>query len=523
MALDPSIYTDGWRPHGRDAAAAADGGLPPRREVVRRILAANFAELARLDAVAYDRCRKTAAQNLDIRVETLDLEVAKHRPQTADAGPPFPYATNDMPAADAVDGEELLNEISATFARYVALPKHAADVLALWIVHTYGLDAAGHAPILALTSPTPRCGKTTCESVARSLAYRALPSSNLTGSVVFHAVELWHPTLIIDEADTFMGENEELRGIINSGHTRGMASTLRNEKIGEKYVPQPFGTWCAKMIACIGKLSPTLTDRSIEIKLRRRLPSEIIERFRSDKFDGSSIRGMILRWVADHRADLGTEAATPAGLNDRAADNWRPLLTIAAVAGGVWFVRAKAAALALSDEVEEENAGVQLLADVAALFSSRDVAKLGSAEIVGHLIELEDRPWPEWARGKPLTARQLAKLLNGFEIKPKLLRDGSRVSRGYTFVQFADALARYTLLPSVTELQPSNGVASSDFLSVTPEKPVTLPKPMQATDGVACNGVTLKAPPTRAGDEPSLDDLLAVDRTLAGTLEALDL
>src|SRR5207247_4814056 len=39
------------------------------------------------------------------------------------------------PWPDPVDGAELLDEIAATFARFVVLPEGAADALALWTLH----------------------------------------------------------------------------------------------------------------------------------------------------------------------------------------------------------------------------------------------------------------------------------------------------------------------------------------------------------------------------------------------------
>jgi hypothetical protein len=68
-------------------------------------------------------------------------------------------------------------------------------------------------------------------------------------------VEIQHPTLLIDEADTFLSENEELRGILNSGHRRG-GSVIRT--VGEDFEPRAFSTYSACAIALIGKLPATL-------------------------------------------------------------------------------------------------------------------------------------------------------------------------------------------------------------------------------------------------------------------------
>ena len=64
------------------------------------------------------------------------------------------------PWPDPVDGAALLIAIVATFERYLALPKHASTALALWVLHMYAIAAFFVSPVLGVTSPTLRCGKT---------------------------------------------------------------------------------------------------------------------------------------------------------------------------------------------------------------------------------------------------------------------------------------------------------------------------------------------------------------------------
>jgi hypothetical protein len=59
---------------------------------------------------------------------------------------------------------------------------------------------------------------------------RPLPTSNATVSTIFRVIEMARPTLLIDEADTFLRENDELRGIINSGHRKGGADPSHVER-----------------------------------------------------------------------------------------------------------------------------------------------------------------------------------------------------------------------------------------------------------------------------------------------------
>ena len=120
----------------------------------------------------------------------------------------------------------------------------------------------------------------TCEA-SPALVPRLLLAASITAASVFRAVDRFAPTLLIDEADTFLSHNEELRGIINAGHTRSTAKVIRT--VGDNHDPKVFSTWSAKGIALIGRLPETLEDRSILITLRRKRPGETVERLPRDR------------------------------------------------------------------------------------------------------------------------------------------------------------------------------------------------------------------------------------------------
>ena len=86
---------------------------------------------------------------------------------------------------------------------------------------------------------------------------------------------------------------------------------------------------------------------------------------------------------------------------------------------------------------------VQLLADIQTLFNRHGIGPLASAAICSDLEEMEDRPWPEWRNGKPISTRQLARQLGHFNIKPKQIWINGRNRHGYELTQFRDAFERY--------------------------------------------------------------------------------
>src|SRR5713226_9568211 len=108
------------------------------------------------------------------------------------------------------------------------------------------------------------------------------------------------------------------------------------------------------------------------------------------------------RWVADHLPALrAADPAVPEELDDRQADNWRPLLAIADAAGSAWPALARTAAAALAVAVVEADtaAPVRLRADLRDLFATTTADRLATAAIIRHLTTLEDRPWADVAQG----------------------------------------------------------------------------------------------------------------------------
>lgn len=393
-----------------------------------------------------------------------------------------------VPWADPMDGAELLNEFSMLFKRHTILPIFAPEVISLWVLHTYAIDASQTAPILLLRSAEKRCGKTTLLSILRRICYRPLVASNISPAAVFRAIEKWKPTLLIDEADTFMKDNEELRGILNAGHTKDTSYVIRT--VGKDFEVKVFNTWGAKAIALIGALPPTLMDRSIVIGMYRKKVNEKVERLNADSFE--ALKSKALRWTADNMEALKkAEPVIPPGLNDRVVDNWTPLLAIAEVCG--WGDVARRAMLSLSDNREEEDSyAIMLLTDLKTYFEENETDKVPTTSLISYLTGLEERPWPEFKKGKAITPRQISRLLYPFNIQPKVIRMGIETQRGYYREAFADAFSRYLPILSVTTKQVNDFKDLGGNLSVTPKDTVTdkkLSKPLSIAE---CDTVTDK-------------------------------
>ena len=268
-------------------------------------------------------------------------------------------------------------------------------------------------------------------------------------------IERHVPSLLVDEADTFVRGNEELRGILNSGHLRSAAIVVRTTR--SDFEPRTYRTWCPKVVALIGRLSETIEDRAIMIPVKRCVSGEKPERLRFDSLNQLiPSQRRACRWAADNAARIQhSDPRIPAELGDRAADNWRYLLAIADLTGGEWPRRARVAAVALSASGgdREENVSELLLGDIRDLFEKRHADRLFSEDIVLALAGMYDRPWPEFMHNKAITKTKLAGLLRPFGIRTMTFRIGRDLRKGYTADSFLDAFSRYAPLTTVTPLQ----------------------------------------------------------------------
>lgn len=356
------------------------------------------------------------------------------------------FEAEPEPWPETVNGAELLQDVSQTISHYVVLPPAAAHGIALWVAHTHAFQAFIHTPRLNVTAPEKGCGKTLLLDVLQTLTPKALRVENMTTAVLFRIVDEYAPTLLIDECDTFLNGNEELRGVLNAGHKRG-GRTMRC--VGDRHDVNVFKTFAPVALAGIRAIPGTLLDRSIVIRLTRAKREEKRAGFDSRRIEREQIlKRKLKRWAVDNRAGLERcNPILPANAFNRVADNWRPLFAIAEVAGGEWPGLAVRAFQALTTASGEDSSmGVMLLGDMRALFAERG-ERLLSADIVKALVRMEDRPWPEWTGGTPITARQVARLLARYDIAPKTLRAESDRGKGYEIHQFTDAFERYLPAP----------------------------------------------------------------------------
>jgi len=486
-----------WAPAAAGGDAAGDTGT-----VIDD--AAEIERLAKLSIIQYEREREVAAQRLFVRAQILDALVAAKRKKVGQDDGKQGRSLNlsePEPWPEEVNGAELLSSIASILRRHVVLPEEAADTVALWSVFTHVINAFMISPRLAILSPTKGCGKTTLMDCLAELVRRPLKTSNCPAATLFRTIEKHQPTLLIDEAEHVVkSDNSDVLVVLNSGHRQGERVP---RCVGDDHEVRLFSTFAAVAFALNGRLPPTQADRSIHIKMRRRMAREPIELFRLDRADHLRVLARkATRWTADNLEALRRADPDVGELFNRVADNWRSLLAIADAAGGDWPRLAREAAAVIAGDTTDEEANIQLLADIQDYFAEREVDRAFSADLVKALVALEGRPWAEWGRAeKPMTQHALARQLKKFEvgdhtpIAPGSIRIGNDTSKGYLRSQFDDAFQRY-LLPRTELSKPShrhnvdNTGTSAGFPSVTTEPSVTVGKCEKLDNGGPCNGVT---------------------------------
>jgi hypothetical protein len=344
-----------------------------------------------------------------------------------------------------------LAEVAVYVRRYVVLTEAQLVAVVLWIAHTHAIDAAEQSPYLAITSATKRSGKTRLHDVLEQLVARPWRVISPSEAVVFRKLAAARPTLLLDEVDAIWSGNgserhEGLRAILNSGNRRGTVVPRCAGPQGTQLVD--FAVFGPKALAGIGRLPDTVADRAIPIRLRRRTPTETVERFRQR--EAAEAAEPLARSLASVVHDLirklaAARPALPDELDDRAADGWEPLLAIADAAGGDWPQCARRAAVELSGEQDEQDDAIplRLLADVHAVFEARGTDRIATVELLEALAEDAEAPWATWHRGERMSPRALADLLRPFSIRSRTIRLDDETPKGYMRESFEDAWSRY--------------------------------------------------------------------------------
>jgi hypothetical protein len=357
--------------------------------------------------------------------------------------------SNKKTKSGAAHSAALFNLLSALYdliRTYLVISEAQCVVIALWVVHTYYIDAFDRTPYLHISSAEKRSGKTLLLEILALLVYNPWFTSNASTAAIARKIASAMPTVLIDEADTFLlgtGERAELlRGVLNAGFAK---SGTYSRVCGAGEVVD-LSVFCAKVIAGLECLPDTVADRSIPVKMKRATVEE--RRRRYDRHEVEHVTSGLRAQLLAHTEGSPPAFVRPAlieQLNDRQNDIVEPLLAIANLAGGGWPEKARAALLELftTDVDDYQNTGTQLLDDIRDIFDETGFEGIQTKELIRQLREREESPWSDYHHGKALTANALARILKPYKIQTRVWWEVLRTVRGYQRRDFEDAWRRY--------------------------------------------------------------------------------
>jgi hypothetical protein len=311
-----------------------------------------------------------------------------------------------------------LEFVEKFFDFYVWMPPRDRMAVALWTMHMHVYNQFRITPRLAILSPTAEYGwgKTTLLDIIRHLAPSPMPRLIIDPSPpgLYQSVDNGATALLLDEVDNLsLKTNSKLRQILNAnvkGYAipRGGSATKKDPQAK----PKLFEPFIPIAVAAVGRLPEALTTRSIAIHMRLK-PDGVFRENIDDNPEQFSLltatmRTLIARWanniVLPHQVDTG--------LDNRFADNWKPLIAIAD-----YFEqadKARSMARAMTGAAREHSEGTQLLIHIRVIFDTLGVDRIARETLLTELYKFD--AWNEWGRcrnfSKPTRSRSVAAVRN---------------------------------------------------------------------------------------------------------------
>jgi hypothetical protein len=152
-------------------------------------------------------------------------------------------------AAEYGTTAQLVEDIKAYIRKYVTLHETFYDVSAYYCLLSWVFDAFNEVPYLRWKGDFGS-GKTRALRVIGSIMYKPIFASGAsTVSPIFHSLDLFRGTLIVDEADFRLSdERAELTKIFNNGSTRGFPVLRASMSDKKDFDPRAFDVYGPKLV-----------------------------------------------------------------------------------------------------------------------------------------------------------------------------------------------------------------------------------------------------------------------------------
>jgi hypothetical protein len=331
--------------------------------------------------------------------------------------------------------EALLADIEEFIHRYVDLNPTFEKIASHYVLLTWVHDAFSELPYLRLRGDFGS-GKTRALLTIGSLCYKAFFASGAsTVSPIFHTLDAFRGTLILDEADFRMSdERADIVKILNNGNVRGMPILRTMISRQREFNPQAFQVFGPKIVATRrsyddkGLESRFVTEEMGGRPLRADIPINLPDVFREETRE---LRNKLLLYRFHRRRDVKLdESLIDPSLEPRLNQILLPLLSIVRSQAVRRELRS-AAAEAQTNLIAERGllAEAQVLEVLAGLMATANRPVIPVAEVAAGL---NSRYGDEYER--PITNRWVGSVLrrrlnlltyksHGVYVVPVTLRD----------------------------------------------------------------------------------------------------
>lgn len=306
---------------------------------------------------------------------------------------------------------ELIADLSAFIARYVTLSEPFLVTAVHYVLLSWVYDAFRELPYLRVRGDYGS-GKTRALQVIGTLLYKPIFASGATTvSPIFHTLDLFRGSLVLDEADfRFSDQTAELTKILNNGNAVGfpVLRSVPNDK--KLYDPRAFAVFGPKLVAMREFFrDPALESRFLTETMGRVPPAKGIPLSLPESFadQATVLRSKLLayRFATLPKITVPTATVEP-GLTHRTQQILAPLLAFATTAEDrrtmVALARAQERDTMASMAFRPES---YVLGAIAALFA----AQAGSIQLADVRRYLARHNGSEFDR--PITARYVGHLV----------------------------------------------------------------------------------------------------------------
>lgn len=166
----------------------------------------------------------------------------------------------------------LRSAVTNYLRRYLAMDDDIEQLVCSYILFTWLFDSFNDVPYLRVQGDYGT-GKTRFLQIVGSVCYRPLFTNGATTvSPIFHMLDAFGGTLIVDEADLRLSdETAELVKLFNNGNVRGMPIVRSQAQRDQAFNPRVFSVFGPKIVAMRGAYADdALESRFLTIPATRR-------------------------------------------------------------------------------------------------------------------------------------------------------------------------------------------------------------------------------------------------------------